>query len=92
MTIKIESDDSEKLAIFEATNKEKPKQKDIEALDKLFEESPYIWRQVGNVAGHVKDSIISAQSGKSHLIIEATKKKVADPLYQCRQDSTAVQV
>jgi len=78
MTIKIESDDSEKLAIFEATNKEKPKQRDIEALDKLFEESPYIWRQVGNVAGRVKDSIISAQSGNSHLIIEATTKKVAD--------------
>jgi len=78
MTTKFESDDKNKLAIFEATNKEKPKQTDIEALDKLFEESPYIWQQVGNIAARVKDSIISAQSGKSHIIIEATKKKVAD--------------
>lgn len=60
------------------TNKEKPKQSDVEALDKLFEEVPYIWQQVGNVAARVKDSIIAAQAGKSHIIIEATKKKVAD--------------
>jgi hypothetical protein len=78
MTAKFESDDKNKLAIFEATNKEKPKQTDIEALDKLFEESPYIWQQVGNIAARVKDSIISAQSGKSHIIIEATKRKLAD--------------
>ncbi len=78
MTTKIQSDDKDKLAIFEATNKEKPKQKDIEALDKLFVENPYIWQQLGDVAASVKNSIISAQAGKSHIIIEATKKKVAD--------------
>ena len=73
MTTKFESDDKNKLAIFEATNKEKPKQTDIEALDKLFEESPYIWQQIGNVAARVKDSIISSNAGKSHIVIEATK-------------------
>lgn len=78
MTTKFESDDKNKLAIFEATNKEKPKQTDIEALDKLFEESPYIWQQIGNVAARVKDSIISSNAGKSHIVIEATKRKLAD--------------
>ena len=78
MKMKVVSDDSKKMTIFEATNKEKPQKKDIEALDKLFEESPHIWQQVGNIAARVKDSIISAQSGNSHIVIEATKRKVAD--------------
>ena len=78
MKIQIQSDDRSKAAILEATNKEKPQRKDVEALDKLFEESPYIWQQVGNVAAQVKYSIISAQSGNNHIIIEATKRKIAD--------------
>ena len=76
--MKVVSDDQNKMTIFEATNKENPKPEDVEALKEVFEESPYIWQQVGNLAARVKDSIIAAQCGKSHILIEATKKKVAD--------------
>ena len=78
MKMKVVSDDQNKMTIFEATNKENPKPEDVEALKKVFEESPYIWQQVGNLAARVKDSIISAQCDNSHILIEATKKKVAD--------------
>ncbi len=78
MKMNIVSDEENKMTVFQATNKEKPKPEDVEALSKLFEESPYIWQQVGNLAARVKDSIIAAQCGKSHIVIEATKKKVAE--------------
>lgn len=78
MKMNVISDDENKKMIFAATNKEKPKPEDVEALSKLFEESPYIWQQIGNLAARVKDSIISTQCGASHILIEATKKKVAE--------------
>lgn len=78
MKMTVVSDDKNKMTIFEATNKENPKPGDVEALSNLFEESPHIWQQVGNIAARVKDSIIAVQCGKSHILIEATKKKVSE--------------
>jgi hypothetical protein len=78
MKMKVVSDDQNKMTIFEATNKENPKPEDVEALKKVFEESPHIWQQVGNLAARVKDSIISTQCGNNHIIVEATKKKIAE--------------
>jgi hypothetical protein len=78
MKMKVVVDDKTKMTVFEATNKEKPKSEDVEALNKVFDESPYIWQQVGDLAARVRDSIIGMQCGESHLGIEATKRKVAE--------------
>jgi hypothetical protein len=78
MKMKVVADDKNKMTVFQATNKEKPKPEDVEALNKLFEESPYVWQQVGNLAARVKDSIIGMQCGQSHIVMEATKRKVAE--------------
>lgn len=78
MKMNVLSDDRDKMTIFQAANKEKPKPEDVKALKQLFDESPYIWQQVGNLAARVEESIIETQSGKSHLVIEATKRKIAE--------------
>lgn len=78
MNIEVKAMDEKSLAIFKATNQANPKQKDIEALDKLFQESPQLWENIGNITARVRDSIIKNGLGSNHLVYEATKKKVAD--------------
>lgn len=78
MNLNIKAENNDMLAIFEATNQDKPKQKDIDALDKIFAENPHIWENVGNIGDRVMESIIKNDLGKNHLVYEATKKKLAD--------------
>lgn len=78
MKMNVVSDEKDKMIVFQATNKEKPKPEDVEALNKIFDESPHVWQQVGNLAARVKDSIIAMQCSQNHLVIEATKRKVAE--------------
>ena len=54
MNLTVISDEKDKMTIIQATGKENPKPEDVEALDKLFDQNPYIWQQVGNVAARVK--------------------------------------
>lgn len=78
MKMNVVSVEKDKMTVIQATNKEKPKPEDVEALNKLFDESPHIWQQVGNLAIRVRERIIEMQCGESHLITEATKRKVAE--------------
>lgn len=78
MNIEVKPKDSESRAIIKATNQEKPEKQDIEALNKLFDENPEYWENIGNIAKRVRDTIIQNNLGKNHLIIEATKRKLAD--------------
>jgi hypothetical protein len=60
MEVSIRATSKEALEIINATNKEKPKEKDVEALHKLFKEKPQIWQELTDLAESVQNRILSS--------------------------------
>jgi hypothetical protein len=65
------------IQVLLANNQPNPKSKDIAELEKIFDEHPELWEKCGNIAERVKDSIIFTTHKADHLLIEATKRKIA---------------
>ena len=77
MEVSIRATSKEALEIINATNKEKPKENDVEALHKLFEEKPQIWQELTDLAESVQNRILSESFSSSVMLKESYKKRLA---------------
>ncbi len=77
MEVSIRATSKEALEIINATNKEKPKENDVEALHKLFKEKPQIWQELTDLAESVQNRILSESFSTSFMLKESYKKRLA---------------
>ena len=56
----IQTDDEHFAALVKATNKEKPKQEDLEALREFLRTRPHIWKNVGNLSRNVENRLFES--------------------------------
>ncbi len=76
MEVTIRATSKEAMEIINATNKEKPNEKDVEALHKLFNEKPQIWQELTDLAESVQNRILSESFSSSVMLKESYKKRL----------------
>ncbi len=74
MEVSIRATSKEALEIINATNKEKPKENDVEAMHKLFKEKPQIGQEITDLAESVQNRILIESFSVSVLLKESYKK------------------
>lgn len=64
--------------LIKATNKNDPKQSDIDALKKVFDEVPGVWQSAGDMAIQAQIMIINRHFSNSYFTREAVHRKLRD--------------
>lgn len=74
--VKNEKESQEINQAIKATNKSDPKQADVDALNKILDDRPDVWKSVGEIAVNTQISIIDYHFSNSPIVKESIKRQL----------------